>query len=224
LVEENFSPSLKIEWPDYVKATRVLEYQEQGYSVDELAKMFKWPKSKIKETLKIQEIIHDFETFAISEPDQEDEYGGGLGMTENDAQVMASKNYQYFNEAQKSFYKPLQTDFDFKIQFFKWIADNKFSSFAEVRTAYNAWNHPEAKAALMQPEPTAAKSAKAILDYNSRVVKNKEEISGRIESFVKFLTDITVEQFGLIPAVTRKHLEEALELVVKMGRGATSED
>ncbi|MDH5509368.1 MAG: hypothetical protein OEZ32_03335 [Nitrospinota bacterium] len=220
LVEENFSASLKIEWPEYVKATMVVEANEEGLTIDEISNKYSWAKSKIKQTLKIHEIITEFITFATANPDPEDEYGGGFGMTEQDAESEAAKNYQFFNEAQKSFFEQLRTDIDFKIQFFKWIQEGKFSSFQEVRVAYNAWKHPEAKAALLQPEPTAAKSAKAILDYNARVVKNKDEAVGRIDSFVKFLKELTAEQINLIPGTSLEQLKESMKLVVKMGEAA----
>lgn len=221
LVEENFSASLKIEWPDYVKAMKVVEASEDGLRIEEISKKFSWGKSKIKETLRIHEIITEFITYATTSVDPEDESGGGLGYSEQDAETIAAKNYQFFNEAQKSFFDPLKTDFDFKIQFFKWISENKFSSFPEVRIAYKAWKNPEAKAAIMQPEPTAAKSAKAIIDYNARVVRSTDEAVGRIDTFVAFLKDMTANEIKQLPQTARIKLSEALELVIKMSKAAS---
>jgi hypothetical protein len=223
LVEENFSASLKLPWPDYVKATKIVDAKSEGLTIDEIAKKFNWPKSKIRDTLKIHDIIEDFTTFATSPKDLEDESGGGLNLSENDAEMIAAKYYQYFNEAQKSFAEPLKTDIQFKIQFFKWINDGKFLSFPEVRIAYSAWKNPEAKAALMQPEPTAAKSAKAILDYNSRIVRSTEEAVGRIDSFVKFLHEMSAKEIKSLPQSSRDKLEEALHLMIKMTKAASSE-
>jgi len=196
LVEENFSASLKLEWPDYVKAQMVVNAYRNGAGLDErqIAKKFGWSKQKVIEAIKIDEIIQSFMTFATDPKDPEDETGGGLGLSETDAENICAKNYQYFNEAKKSFANQLKTEPDFAIQFFKWIYEGKFSSFPEVRIAYKAWNSPEAKAALMQPDPTAAKSAKAIIDYNSRVVKTNDEIEGRIVNFTRFIEGISVAQ------------------------------
>jgi hypothetical protein len=220
LVEENFSPSLKIEWPDYVKAMHVVAASEDGLTPEQISQKFSWAKGKIKDTLKIHEIISEFITYATSPIDPNDESGGGGGLSEQEAETIAAKNYQFFNEAQKSFFEPLKLDFDFKLQFFKWIRDGKFSSFPEVRVAYKAWKSPEAKAALMQPEPTAAKAAKAILDYNDRVVRSTDEAVGRIDSFVKFLNDMTAAEMNLLPNQSRESLENALEMVIKMSRAA----
>ncbi|MGE0108190.1 MAG: hypothetical protein AB7S81_00260 [Bdellovibrionales bacterium] len=221
LVEENFSASLKIEWPDYVKAMRVVEANEDGLSIEQIARKFNWQRSKIKETLRIYEIINDFIAFATSPHDLDDEGGGGLGLTEQEAEVVAAKNYQYFNEAQKSFLDPLRTDIDFKVQFFKWIHEGKFSSFPEVRVAYKAWTHPEARAAIMQSEPASAKAAKAIIDYNNRVTRSTEEAAGRIETFVRFLRELTAEEIKSIPDQAKENLQEALALVSRMTEAAS---
>ncbi len=221
LVEENFSASLKIEWPDYVKALMVDEADDDGMTIEEISKKFSWAKSKIKQTLRIQEIINEFLMYATTENDPDDEDNSGLGLTEQEAETVAAKNYQYFNEAQKSFFQQIKTDFDFKIQFFEWIYQEKFSSFPEVRVAYKAWQHPEAKAAILQPDPNAAKSAKAILDYNSRVVKNTDEAAGRIDTFTKFLKDMTAVEIKLLPQTSRDNLEGALEMVLKMSKAAS---
>ncbi|OAJ69944.1 hypothetical protein A7976_12315 [Methylobacillus sp. MM3] len=221
LVEENFSASLKIEWPDYVKAVKVVEAHEDGFKPEEISKKFSWARSKIKETLRIHEIITEFIMFASTPRDMSDEFGGGLGLSEQEAETIAAKNYQYFNEAQKSFFEPLKTDIDFKIQFFRWIYESKFSSFPEVRVAYKAWQHPEAKAALLQIDPAAAKSAKAILDYNARVVKSADEAVGRIDTFVKFLHGMTAADIKQIPVNSRNNLESALELVIRLSKAAS---
>jgi len=224
LVEENFSASLKIEWPDYIKSMRVVAASEDGLTPEEISKKFRWSKSKIRETLKIHEIISDFIVFATSDPDPDDETGGGLGLPEHEAERVAAKNYQYFNEAQKSFFEALKTDIDFKLQFFKWLSQGKFSSFPEVRIAYTAWKHPEARAAIMQPDPTAAKSAKAILDYNSRIIRSTDEAVGRIDSFVKFLQDMTAADIMNIPENSQNKLEQALQMVIKMKKATTEQN
>ncbi len=216
LVEENFSASLKIEWPEYVKATMVVKASQDGYSLDEIAKMYRWPKTKIKETIRISEITEDFMEYATAEKDMEDEMGGGLGLSETMAESLCAKNYQFFNEAQKSFFNDLRTEADFKIQFFKWIGEGKFASFPEVRVAHKIWNSPEAMAAISQPEPSAAKSAKAIIDYNERVIKSAGEAEGRILAFVQFLKNLNVNQLQAISPDAKTGLQQALETILKL--------
>ena len=159
LVEENFSASLKIEWPDYVKAELVLREYKKGLTPDAIAKKFDWSKSKVRTALRVGEITDDFMMFATADRDPEDPLNSGLGMSEADAERCCAENYQFFNEAQKSFFEQLKTDADFKVQFFTWIKDRKFSSFQEVRVAYKAWQDPEIRDVLMGNQPTAAKKA-----------------------------------------------------------------
>jgi Mor family transcriptional regulator len=216
LVEENFSPSLKIEWPDYVKAETIRNESENGMNDAEIAKKYNWPRTKVKETLRICEIMDDFLQFASDDRDPEDENGGGLGLSEVESVKIAAQNYQFFNEAQKSFYDELRRDYDFKANFFKWIYEKKFSSFPEVRIAYKAWKDPDAKSILVMNEPTAAKEAKTILDDKNRVLKSVEGAQEKVHSFVRFLKGLTVEELQKFPEKTKLELKDALELLAKM--------
>jgi hypothetical protein len=216
LVEENFSGSLKIEWSEYVKAQEVIRARANGLDIPEISNHYSWDTRKIKETLRINELIEDFLTFATDSKNLEDDTGGGLGLSEIEAETMCAKNYQFFNEAQKSFYNELKTDISFKVQFFRWIAEGKFMSFPEVRIAYKAWSSPEVLEVISKPSPAAAKSAKAMLDYKERVIKSTGEATERINSFIEFLDSMNVTQLKSISAKTRESLKKALEIVVKM--------
>lgn len=216
LVEENFHASLKIEWPDYVKAMFIKEDWTKGLSHPEIAKKYGWNSRKVGETIRIIELIDDFLTYATDSPDPEDEFGGGLGMNENQAEAVAAENYQYFNEAQKSFLNPLKSDPEFKVHFFKWIADGKFSSFPEVRVAYEAWRDAEARSIIASDEPTAAKDAKAVIDYKRRVLKGKNEVKVRIEEFTRYLESLSVAEINGMTAQTLEKLHEAMNIVDDM--------
>lgn len=96
LVEENFSASLKIRWPDYVKALKVVEANEDGLTAEEISKKFSWAKSKIKETLRINEIISEFIVYATADQDPNDETGGGFGLSEHEAETVAAKELSIF--------------------------------------------------------------------------------------------------------------------------------
>lgn len=222
LVQENFAASLKLEWPDYVKAHHVKMDADDGLKPEEIAAKYGWTKSKVRETLRIWEIVDEFLSFATTPQDPADESNGGLGLSENDAERVAAERYQFFNEAQKSFFDDLKADFEFKTQFFRWIKEGKFSSFPEVRIAYKAWNHPEAKPILLGPEPTAAKDAKAVIEYNARIVRGGEEVGARIETFVSFLKGIKADQIAALPAKNVLHLREALQLLETLAKAAAT--
>jgi hypothetical protein len=161
-------------------------------------------------------LIEDFITFATDPINPDDDTGGGFGLSEIEAEALCAKNYQYFNEAQKSFYDELKTEISFKIQFFRWLSEGKFMSFPEVRIAYKVWTTPEALEVISKPNPAAAKSAKAIIDYNERVIKAAGEAVVRINSFVEFLNSMNVSQLQSLPEKTCVSLKKALEAVIKM--------
>lgn len=221
LVEENFSASFKIEWPAYVKAMQVVEAKNNGLSISEIGRKFSWTNQKVKEALDIDDIIQEFLLYAQSEPDLDDSNGGGLGLSEHESQSIAAENYQFFNEAKKSFHSALKIDYDFKIQFFKWIHQKKFSSWNEVRIAHKAWVNPEAKQMLLSNHVGADKEAKAFIDYTEKVKKTTVNASSQIETFVKFLNKMTSIEMQEIPDHSRKQLEDALSRVVKMSKSVS---
>lgn len=221
LVEENFHASLKIEWPDYVKASYIKSDWDAGLAPQDIATKYGWNKRKVTETIRIVQIIDDFLNFSTDAKDPEDESGGGLGLTENQAEAIAAKNYQFFNEAQKSFFEQLQADPDFKMTFFRWIANDKFSSFPEVRIAHEAWRDSEARSIISSPEPTAAKDAKAVIDYKKRVLKGKNEVKVRVEEFTRYLEELTAAEISGLPESTLKSLRHAMELVDHMAIAAS---
>lgn len=103
------------------------------------------------------------------------------------------------------------------------MTQEKFSSFPEVRIAYKAWKDPEVKAIISGNDPDAAKDAKSTLDYNSRVVRSGEEAAGRIDAFIKFLKGMKAGEIKSLPTTARENLKEALNLIEKMSKAASSE-
>ena len=223
LVEENFSPSLKQEWPDYVKSNYIREEIGSGHTTAEISEKYNWSKRKIAETVKIIRLIDDFCAFAEGEQDPEDEYGGGLGLSETEAERIAADNYQYFNEAQKSFRNQLDSNIEFKVTFFRWISTGKFKSFPEVRIAYDSWSNPEARSVLESDDPGAAKEAKAIIDYGKRVIKGKTQAKERIEEFLTYLEGLGVAEVKGLPDSTVEKIRHALELVGNVAELANKE-
>jgi len=210
LVEENFAPSLKKEWPDYVKARHIQKSKEGGVSHDQIANRFGWSKTQINEALRILEIIEEFKMFAQSQPDPEDDSGGGLGLPESEIEDVVSKRYQHFNEAQKSLRDPLSKDPDFKLSFFRWLYEGKFKSFPQVRIAHKAWNNPEAKRVLQDQSENAGKDAKTIVDEADRITQKRENISYQIQNYLKFLRGLTLESILELKPESLADLRETL--------------
>ncbi len=231
LVEENFAPSLKKEWPDYVKAIKIKEaHEENGVSKADIAEKFGWSGAKVNETIRILDIIDEYKQFALDEPDQEDESGGGLGLSESEVEGEVSEKYQHFNEAQKSFRGPLQQDINFKLAFFRWLHEGKFKSFPQVRVAYKAWSNPEAKSILENQDVDAGKDAKTVVDDAARAEKKRTEVSYQVRYFLDFLRGLTMDNVSELTPETLSKLKKILTelqrlsgMINKIGDGNTSD-
>ncbi len=231
LVEENFAPSLKKEWPDYVKAIKIKEaHEENGVSKADIAEKFGWTGAKVNETMRILEIVDEYKQFAQDEPDPEDESGGGLGLSESEIEEEVSEKYQHFNEAQKSFRVPLQQDIAFKLDFFRWLHEGKFTSFAQVRAAYKAWGNPEAKNILDNQKVDAGKDAKTVVDDAERAEKKRMKISYQVRHFLDFLRGLTMDDVSELTPETLSELQGILmqsqrlsEMINNLHDGNTSD-
>lgn len=218
LVEENFTSSLKEEWPYYVKARFIESAYEDGLSEEEIATKFGWSTSQVKDTIQILRIVEEFGAFARGAPNQEDPDGGGLGMTDQDVEDFVTGNYQMFNEAKKSLRTPLLSGKDpvFASRFYRWLREGKYKSFPEVRVAYQVWEDPEARDAMEKGGEDAGKTAKAVIDYKKRVVRDDTDAAHRISNFMDFLGKLTVEQMARMPEQVLDNLRKSLETVIEM--------
>lgn len=216
LVQENFYSSLKVEWGDYVKATHIYTDLQDGSSVVAVSQKYGWSKAKVNETKKIMELIDEFKNFAIQPGDD------GLAIDELEAEQIAAEKYQFFNEAQKSFYTALSSNYEFKTQFFRQIASNIFSSFQEVRIAWDAWQDLQAREILEGGTPGAAKKAKALLDYKNFHTTGLSKAGDTIDGFVKFLNQLTSAQMTALTPENLNQLAECLQRVIDMTNAAKS--
>ena len=215
LVQENFYPALKVEWPDYVKARYVYDDLMNGIPAQAVGQKYNWRTSKVGETKKIMDLIGEFVQFATTPKDEE-----GLGINELEAERVAAERYQQFNEAQKSFLSQLATDFDFKIQFFRWVHEGKFSSFQEVRVAWEGWKDPNVRRILLTNDPESAKKARAEVEYKKVVKNNVVDAAERINDIVKFLEQLTAAEISSLPEDAIETLMKALSTVGEMGKAA----
>lgn len=220
LVEENFAPSLKEEWPYYVKARHIARARDDGLKPKEIADKFGWGIGKVRETMRILDIIDQFGSFARGNQNPEDPGGGGLGLNEQEVEdFVADKNhYQFFNEAQKKLHNELLSgsDPDFPSKFYKWLYEGKYASFPEIRVAYEAWQDPEARHKMETGGADAGKKAKAVIDYKKMVVKDDTDAAHRISNFMDFLGKLTVEQMSRMPEQVLDNLRKSLETVIEM--------
>ena len=220
LVEENFSPSLKREWPAYVKAQRIRK-ELKNRDADDVAEAFGWKKSDVKDAEKIGEITDAFIGYASGDSESDE---GGLGMTEIEAEAIAADKYQMFNEAKKSLRGHLSKDQDFAEWFYTLMAkDGVFKTWEEVRVAYRAYQHLEGKAILDEGKPGAGKVVRALIQHEENSIKKRVQAQYAIEKFVKFLNGLSTDQKREISDASLEKLREALVLVDKLVLAAKEE-
>jgi hypothetical protein len=194
VVQMNFSDDLKMPWPDLVKAMMVYEDHQKGLSEIALQKKYDWNSSKVKSAIRTYGIIEEFRAFATEEKSEEDFDAGGLGKSDNEANDIANKHYQKFNEAQKSFREALDTDTDFKRAFFRMLASDKFRSWAEVRTAYEAWSDHDIKPVLISPDPESADKARIMVEAKKKGVVTTISNEQRIREFSTFMGRMKIDE------------------------------
>jgi hypothetical protein len=216
LWHENFYPDLKKQWPAYVLATFISDRLEAGDTPNEVAKTFGWSVAKVRETNKIMRLINDFIIFGTTTVDED-----GLGLQDLEAEKVASENYQFFNEAQKSFHEKIESDFEFKKQFFRWIYDGKFSSFQQVRVAAIAWADSALREDLRSSDSEAAARVLATINYQRATTQSSQDASQRIADFEKFLGELKAAQISNLASADLKKLSSILEKVEKMARAST---
>jgi hypothetical protein len=212
VVHENFYANLKLPWPELVLARYVYDALQSGESARSVAQRYEWSSAKVNETRRIMELISEFEIFATTEEPE------GLGLTDIDAERVAAERYQFFNEAQKSFYQPLQQDFAFKIQFFKWIYEGKFSSFQQVRVAWQAWGIDELRQELLSSNPEAAETVRAEIAYSQTGRSTKKNASARITEFSNFLKELKASEIAELSDNDVTKLGEISSIVQRMAK------
>ena len=194
VVQMNFSNEFKEPWPDLVKAMMVYEDHVKGLSEAALKAKYDWSSQKVKSAIRTYTVIEEFRSFVTEDKDPEDSSNGGLGKSENEANEIANKHYQKFNEAQQSFREALDSNFEFKRVFFRLIAENKFHSWTQVRTAWDAYQDPNIRPILLSDDPEATNKSRLLVESKKAGVVAAMNNSQRIMEFVTFLHKLKMEE------------------------------
>lgn len=213
LWHENFHPENKIEWSDYIKAKYIQEALDHGLSDKEVQGQFGWKPAKIKETRRIMFLIDEYKTFATSPaPD-------GLGQDDLSVEEFVNEKYQFFNEAQKSFYEDAASDFEFRSSFFKWLSDNKFASFGEVRVARKAYGKPKYKKILDSDRERAGRVVEAYVKSDEAKSQEARDVALIIKEFKEDIETMTADEIASLNKENVDSLKQILENIIKMSEG-----
>ena len=204
LVECNFLSDWKIDWPNYIKSSTVYEaHVDEGLDYDELAERFGLKKTEIRKMIRVMELIHEYINFN----DNADA-----------AFNTAYEHYPYFEEAHNKHRAKLNSDVDFKDQFFTWMNEDKFRSIQQVRRLGEIRDDEEAWATIRSDHPDAVEMAIHIVQ--GKKLPDNVEGEKKIEKIIKQLEGLTEDELSSIGSITLNDLKLNLELVIAMANAA----
>lgn len=204
LVECNFLSDWKIDWPNYIKSSTVYEaHVDEGLNYDELTERFGLKKTEIRKMIRVMELIYEY-----------------INFNDNDDAAFntAYEHYPYFEEAHNKFRSKLDSDVDFKDQFFAWMNEDKFRSIQQVRRLGEIRDDEEAWATIRSDHPDAVD--KAIHIVQGKSFPDNIEGEKKIKKIIKQLEALTEEEIASIGSATLGDLRINLKLVIAMAGAA----
>ncbi len=204
LVECNFISDWKQEWPPYIRATTVYEdHIDNDMKLDQLAERYALKKTEIRTMIKVMDLIQEF----LNYHNHSDE---GF--------MVAYEHYHWFEEAHNKFRAKLDSDPDFKEQFFDWMMQGKFRNMKQVSRLGEIRDNEEAWAIIRSDSPDAVEAAIHIVQGE----KLPSILDGekKIKRLVKRLERLTEQEIASIGPGTLADLELILAEIIAMARAA----
>jgi len=202
LVECNFLDDWKIDWPNYIKAMTVYEdYTDKGLNKDQLAERYALKKSEVRTMIMVMDLIQEFLNFHK----HSDEAFG-----------VAYKHYPFFEEAHNKYRSKLDSDPDFKEQFYVWMIENKFRNLLQVRRLGEIRDNEEAWATLCTNDPSAVATAVHIVQGE----KLPDLVGGekKVKRAIKMLRELKEHEIAAMSKKTLQELQGTLTEVVRMAQ------
>jgi len=208
LIETNFLPSYKVDWPNYIKALVMYEdYYERGLKFDQIAENYGMQKARVRDMVMAMDLIHEFiaQCDDPSDPDKAER-----------ATMAAYKHFVLFEEAHNKLRSQLDLDPDFKDQFFEWMLDDKFRGITEVRRLGEIRNDQEAWDAIRQDSPEAVKMAIHIVD--EKKLPDTQDGERKVLKVIRTLRELKEWEIASIGPETMRQLRRVLMDVTAMAQ------
>lgn len=204
LVECNFIDDWKEKWPPYIRAMTVYEdYIDNGMKPYQLAERYAHTKTEIRTMIQVMELIQEF----LNYHNHSDE---GF--------MVAYGHYHWFEEAHNKCRAKLDSDPDFKEQFFDWMMQGKFRNMKQVTRLGEIRDNEEAWAIIRSDSPDAVEAAIHIVQGEKlpSIVDGEK----RVKKIVKQLQKLTEQEIASISPGTLGDLEIILLEIIAMARAA----
>ena len=219
IIQENYAPSLKNEWPPYVTNGRIFRrYQELSSQFPSeqdldirrrvLREFPRFDVTGIRNRINTWNLIEEFRA------DYGDEYN------EDDLRGKINKDFNYFLQANDTFRnRNVFSEPEFKELLFDGIQKNLFPSFASVRRLDEIYRNPQAKEVFLRGEGLQGTALRSNFDRATAtarlddVTKNLT-LERRLESIIDSIDRLTSVELAKIPPSLRSRLEDALQRIV----------
>jgi len=204
LVECNFISDWKQAWPPYIRAVTVYEDKANNdLDLDQLHERYGDKKGVLNTMIKVMDLIQEFFNFHSHS---------------DEAFRVAYESYHWFEEAHNKFRAKLDSDPDFKEQFFTWMVEGKFKNMKQITHLGEIRDNEEAWAAIRSDSPDAVDEAYYIVQGDKFISKIDGE--KKVKKIIKQLEKLTEQEIASIDPVTLADLELMLAEIIAMARAA----
>jgi len=226
LVEENFVDDCRIEWPNYIKASKVFEaYQElregdatKTVALTRLTEQFGIKRAHVDRFIKVMNFIQEFHEHHVSE----DEETGRRPKEEYEIKWKEQKYFEYFDELSKTkVVKALDANPEFAAKVFDRLYDEEFENFTWIRKLPEIAADTRARDIFMTG--TGSKAIKDAMQWVTitGAAKKAMDINDRITSFERFLESLNAHDISTLDPLAVKALEEIAENVARMAKAVS---
>lgn len=219
LIQENYAPSLKKQWPEVVTNgalhTRYFELLDKNPNSDDL---------DIRRLLRdefprfsVSEIMYRIETWGLIEEFRA-EHGGAVDEDDLDAKI--NERFQFFRQANDTFRKKnVFGNPEFKDLLFTGIMQGLFPSFASVRNLEDIYESKDATEIFLQGEGMArqqkSQNFRLARDVARRDRTNQGlTLNARLEEAIRLFEDVTSKQLTEISPEVLERLEGVLQRII----------
>lgn len=202
LVECNFVDDWRVKWPPYIKAATVYEdYVDRGTDYDVLTERYDLTKTQLRTIVKVMGIIEEFMNFHNNS---------------DESIRVAYEYYHFFEEAHNKFRSKLDSDPDFKEQFFTWMLQGKFAQMKQVTKLGEVRDNEEAWDRIRKDDPDAVKAAIYIVDGEK--LQGGLDGEKKIKRAIKLLRELKEHEIASMSKKTLQELQGTLTEVVRMAQ------
>ena len=228
LIQENYAPSLKNEWPQVVTNGRLYR-RYQGLSNQ-------FPG---EQELDIRRRVHrEFPRFSVTDIRDRintwnliEEFRADYGDEDNedDLEARINKSFQYFRQANDTFRnKNVFSEPEFKELLFTGIQQELFPSFTSVRRLEEIYGSPEAKEIFLAGEGLQGTALRANFDRATATARLEDvtknlTLEKRLASLIESINNLTSVELAEIPPSLRSRLESSLQRIIAQATVSTDE-